>query len=179
MTIKLIVAVDKQNAIGNADGTLPWKSSTDLTKFKDLTNGHDVLMGRKTFDSLNRKNGLPNRRNIVLTNQYREGNKDVTYIDSLDWIKYHPAYKSDNELILWVIGGATVYAQMLERGWVDEIYLTQVHIATGAPVRFPYPLYDFLGFINDHKFSVHSFIRPDIKPSEPSICFVKLKNENV
>lgn len=176
--IKLIVAVDMQNGIGLEDGSLPWKSPTDMKRFKDLTSGHDVLMGRKTFDSLKRKNGLPNRRNIVLTSQPTEGNKHVTFINSLDWIQSHPAVINDDST-LWVIGGSTIYAQMMKLNLIDEIYLTQVHVATGASVRFPFEIYDFLSFINHNNFSVHSFERPNILSSEPPICFVKLKNEHV
>ena len=63
-TISLIVAVAENGVIGR-DGTMPWRLSTDLKRFKSLTLGHPVIMGRKTWDSL--KKPLPERANIVIT----------------------------------------------------------------------------------------------------------------
>ena len=65
MTVKMILAVDEGNAIGWDDGSLPWKIPADMKRFKELTTGHDVLMGWKTFISLRRPHGLPNRTNAV------------------------------------------------------------------------------------------------------------------
>lgn len=67
MTVKMILALDQDNAIGWEDGRLPWKLPEDMKRFKELTTGSTVLMGFKTFASLNRPAGLPNRHNAVLT----------------------------------------------------------------------------------------------------------------
>ena len=64
--INIIVAYDKNLAIGK-DNTLVWRQSADLKRFKELTSGHTVVMGRKTFESIGKP--LPNRRNIVITRQ--------------------------------------------------------------------------------------------------------------
>jgi len=140
--IKLITAVDATNAIGNADGSLPWQLSHDLAIFKQKTLGSTVLMGRKTFESLNRPAGLPGRTNIVLSSSQTrfteiQGVKFARGFDQL------PAVDGD----LWIIGGAAVYAQVLDRGIVDELHVTEVHTNSGASVHFPVQLYNTQEFV--------------------------------
>jgi len=145
MTAKLIVATDLENAIGHADGRLPWKLKTDMQRFKSLTTGSTVFMGRSTFLSLGRPAGLPNRRNVVLTRQgrlaFQQGqiDKGVDVTTTLDWIKAHQApviIASD----LWIIGGAQVYDAVLDMGLIDEIHLTIVDTVTGAEVKLQHDL---------------------------------------
>lgn len=133
--IKMIVAVDRGNAIGWADGRLPWKLPNDMKRFKELTTGHTVVMGFNTFKSLGRLNGLPNRKNIVLTRKNPLeargllGN-DIDIISSLDYVERVAKTEQD----LWIIGGASVYAEALERDMVDEIYITLVDDNSGGDV---------------------------------------------
>jgi dihydrofolate reductase len=139
MTIKLIVAADMGNAVGWTDGDLAYRGlKKDMARFKELTTGHTVVMGRTTYLSLKRPNGLPNRRNIVLSrrpyNEIRgQIQGDVELVQTLDFVwrldQLHP------EQEFWIIGGASVYDEALEKGMVDEIYLTIVHATCEADVR--------------------------------------------
>lgn len=147
--IRMIVAVDQGNAIGWADGRLPWKLPADMRRFKELTTGHTVVMGFNTFRSLNRPDGLPNRKNIVLTRKSiseRRGcsiGNDVAIISSLDWVKHQKEVNlsraitdwQDEVPTIWIIGGARVYDEALAKKLVDEIHLTLVHTASEADVR--------------------------------------------
>lgn len=145
MTVKLIVAVDLENAIGHEDGRLPWKLKTDMQRFKTLTTGSTVFMGRSTFLSLGRPAGLPNRRNVVITRQARRAfqqdqiDKGVDVTVSLEWIKAHQAPVLINT-DLWIIGGAQVYDAVLDAGLVDEVYLTIVDTRSGAEVKLQHDL---------------------------------------
>ena len=117
MEVNLIVAIGKDGAIGK-EGILIWKISEDLKRFKSLTTGHPVIMGRKTWESLPKK-PLPNRRNIVLTRQKdfsAEGAETVASIDE--------ALKLTDGEKPFVIGGAEIYRQFLP--FTTTLYLTEV-----------------------------------------------------
>jgi len=138
--MKMIVAVDQGNAIGWQDGRLPWKLPEDMKRFKSLTTGGTVVMGFNTFKSLGRPNGLPNRRNIVLTRKNpleTQGlfGDQIEVVSSLNWV----AQRCDDST--WIIGGASVYAEALEKNLVHDIYLTQVHTSSGADVTLPVDLF--------------------------------------
>jgi dihydrofolate reductase len=143
--IKMIVAVDSGNAIGWKDGRLPWKIPADMKRFKALTTGHDVLMGYNTFKSLNLPKGLPNRRNFVVT-QSHAGEVDNPVTDLQGWVHAHQEVLGAEPPDLWVIGGATIYEQLLELQLIDEIYLTQVLENSGADVKIANHLFDYLDF---------------------------------
>ena len=120
MTIALIYARAANGVIGK-DGTMPWHLPEDLAHFKQLTLGHPVVMGRKTWDSLPaRFRPLPGRTNIVITRQPDWAENGVQRASSL-----HNALQffAPTETV-WVIGGAQIYAQALplaERVEVTEI----------------------------------------------------------
>lgn len=103
MKITLVAAIASNNVIGK-ENSLPWNIPEDLKRFKQLTSGHTILMGRKTFDSIGRP--LPNRQNIVMTkdeNFEKEGIKVINDFDeALELIK------ESNEDI-FVIGGSKIY----------------------------------------------------------------------
>jgi len=123
--IAIIAAIGKNRVIGK-DGKLPWHISDDLKRFKRLTTGHAVLMGRKTYESIGHP--LVNRRNVVLTHRPIIG---VETYGSLD-----DALRalSDEERV-FVIGGATLYSQLIERA--DELYLTMVGTDAEGDAFFP------------------------------------------
>lgn len=111
--MKLIVACDPKGGIGY-DGRLPWTNlQGDLPRFKELTTGKVILMGRNTWESLPKK-PLPNRINVVVTRQDIE---DVTTITSL------PDRDTMDLNDVWLIGGA----QLINSSWhlVDEVHLTR------------------------------------------------------
>ena len=117
--ISIIVAIARNGAIGYK-GDLIYHLSADLKRFKALTTGHTVLMGRKTFDSLP-KGALPNRRNIVLTRQQGVSFEGTEVFPSITEALAHCA--PDEKV--YVIGGAQIYTQALELA--DELEITLVH----------------------------------------------------
>lgn len=129
MILSLIVAISRERAIGR-DNTLPWYLPADLKRFKELTTGHAILMGRKTFESL--PNGpLPKRRNVVISTSLNhiEGAEVFATIDEA-----LEALNAEEEV--FVIGGGQVYAQLLKRA--DKLYLTQVDTSIAdADTFFP------------------------------------------
>lgn len=117
--ISIIVAIAQNGAIGYK-GDLIYHLSADLKRFKALTTGHTVIMGRKTFQSLP-KGALPNRRNIVLTRQQGVSFEGTEVFPSITEALAH-CTPDEN---VYVIGGAQVYSQALELA--DELEITLVH----------------------------------------------------
>ena len=127
MELIIIVAEATNHAIGR-DNKLLFHLPQDMKRFKTLTTGHTVLMGRRTFESLP-KGALPNRRNVVLTHHPIEG---VECYDSLD--KALDACKDDDKV--FIIGGEKVYAETLDSA--DVIYITRVDaVVDDADAFFP------------------------------------------
>jgi dihydrofolate reductase len=126
MQIVLIVAVADNGVIG-AGGTIPWRLKTDLQRFKTMTTGKPVVMGRKTFISLRRP--LPGRTNIVLTRDgdFRSPGVIVTtsLADALAVATGDALRRFVTEIA--VIGGAEIYAQWI--GFADRLEITEVHAA--------------------------------------------------
>ncbi len=128
--ISIIVAVDRRMAIGCHNKLLFWLSD-DLRRFKALTTGNTIIMGRKTFESLP-KGALPNRRNLVLSTQ-----KGLHY----PGVELFPSLKDALEACgtdenVYIIGGESVYRQALP--YADVLCLTEVDAeATGADAYFP------------------------------------------
>ena len=128
--IAIIVAVDENNAIGK-DGQLLAHLPNDLKRFKNITSGHTVIMGRKTFESLP-KGALPNRKNIVLSSLPDFVANGITVCRNFDEAL---ALCHDEETI-FIIGGASVYKEALGRTTV--LYLTRIHHTFGdADTFFP------------------------------------------
>lgn len=128
MTLSLIVAASENNVIGK-DNQLIWRLSADLKRFKLLTTGHTVLMGRKTFESIGRP--LPNRRNIIISGSWSVpvvGSEVVSSIDeALDLVK------SEDEV--FVIGGGSIYNALWEVA--DRLYLTRVKVELEGDTSIP------------------------------------------
>lgn len=129
--INVIVAMTKDRVIGK-DGTLPWHLSEDLKLFKAHTTGNIVIMGRKTFDSIGRP--LPNRRNIVVSKSIREAEKvpGVEYFPDLD---HALAAAQEGEGRIFIIGGASIYHQMIEKA--DRLYISLVEGDFEGDTYFP------------------------------------------
>ena len=130
----IIAALDHRRAIGK-DGKLPWHIPEDLKRFKRLTTGHAVLMGRRTWESLGRP--LPGRRNVVLSSS------PVPGIESYASIEESLRALVSAERV-FVIGGGNVYAQLIDRA--DELYLTLVDRNVEADAFFP-PYEHLLGTV--------------------------------
>jgi dihydrofolate reductase len=123
--LALIAAIAGNRIIGSGNA-MPWHIPEDLKRFKRLTTGHPVVMGRKTWESLGRS--LPNRRNVVISSTAIGG------VESYKTIEEALAALRDAGRV-FVIGGGNVFAQMLEMA--DEIYLTLVHRDVKGDVFFP------------------------------------------
>ena len=118
MKITIVAAIASNNVIGQKN-SLPWDIPEDLKRFKQLTSGHTILMGRKTFDSIGRP--LPNRTNIVMTkdtNYQREGVEVVfDEREALNLIK-------DLNQEVFIIGGSKIYE--LFEPWATSLMITRV-----------------------------------------------------
>ena len=134
MKLAIIAAVGHHRAIGK-DGKLPWHISEDLKRFKRLTTGNAVLMGRGTWESLGRP--LPGRRNVVLSSS------PVPGVETFSSIEESLRALASAERV-FVIGGGSVYAQVLDRA--DELYLTLVDREVEADTFFP-PYEHLLGTV--------------------------------
>ena len=128
MRISLVAALDRLRAIGR-DNDLPWRLPDDLKRFKALTLGKPVLMGRKTWESLGRP--LPGRDNLVITRNPGYHAAGARVFASLDTAL---AACSDTPEIM-LIGGAELYAQTLPI--CDRLYLTEVDAAPDGDAFFP------------------------------------------
>lgn len=128
--LSIIVARTNNGVIGNADD-LPWYLPADLKRFKLLTTGHSVIMGRKTFQSIvsRLKKPLPERRNIVITRDKTLTYPGVEIMHSLD-----EALKQVNN-DGFVIGGAEIFKQALPR--VGRLYVTEVRADINGDTYFP------------------------------------------
>lgn len=125
MKLIIIAAISRNRVIGK-DGKMPWHISEDLKRFKQLTTGHTILMGRKTYESLGK--ALPNRRNVVLSS------KDIPDVET-----YHSLadvlIALEKEEKVFVIGGGELYAQLLDQA--DELHLTLVDQEVAGDTFFP------------------------------------------
>ena len=127
--ISIIVAIAQNNAIGK-DNDLIWHISDDLKRFKALTSGHTVIMGRNTWNSLPRR-PLPKRRNIVLTHDDTFAEEGAEVAHSLQQVL--EMVRDEEEA--FIMGGAAVYRQFLP--FVNHIYVTWVWQDFDADVYFP------------------------------------------
>lgn len=129
MILSIIVAVASDGAIGRANNLL-WHLPADLKRFKELTTGHTILMGRKTFESLPR-GPLPNRRNIIISRSLPAQPGAEVYPTIQQALE---ACASDEEV--FIIGGGEIYRQLLPD--TEQIYLTRVQASfPDAEVFFP------------------------------------------
>ena len=130
MKLSCIWAMSENRIIGR-DGDLPWRLSADLQRFKALTMGHHIIMGRKTFESIGRV--LPGRTSVVITRQADYAPSGVVVAHGLD----EAIQAAAGEEEVFVIGGARIYFLALPR--TERIYLTLVHADVGGDVFFSKP----------------------------------------
>jgi dihydrofolate reductase len=128
MRVSIIVAASSNNVIG-VEGGLPWRLPEDLRKFKEITMGKPMVMGRATFESIGR--ALPGRKSIVLTRQedFRADGCDI--VATID----EAVTAAGNAEELMIIGGGEIYRQFLRM--TDRIYLTRVQAEVEGDTRFP------------------------------------------
>jgi len=127
--ISIIVAIGNNNEIGYKNNLL-WRISDDLKRFKSLTTGNNIVMGRKTFESLP-KGALPNRKNIVVTRNTELKYDNCEMANSLEQaIEY-----SDLDKDIFIIGGEQIYKDAFKQ--CDYLYLTKVYENFEADAFFP------------------------------------------
>lgn len=127
--VSLIAAVASNGVIGS-DNALPWRLSEDLKRFKALTLGHPVIMGRKTYESIGRP--LPGRRNIVISRTAGYAAEGCEVAGSFGAALAACRTGSDE---IFVIGGAQIYAEALPLA--RRLYLTEIHRDYAGDARFP------------------------------------------
>lgn len=128
MRLSLIVAMSENRVIGR-QGTLPWRLPSDLRRFKRLTMGHHLIMGRRTFESIGRC--LPGRTSVVLTRRRDYDGRGAVVVHDLQ----SALRCAGNDSEAFVIGGAEIYLATLPV--VDRVYLTLVHAVLEGDVFFP------------------------------------------
>lgn len=128
MTVSIIAAVSDNNVIGR-NNRVPWHLSTDLKRLKSLTMGHHMLMGRKTFESLD--GPLPGRTIVVVTHDPFFKPDGVLAANSLE----HAIDLASLDDEIFIAGGAQIYEQALHRA--DRMYLTRVHVEIDGDAFFP------------------------------------------
>ena len=124
-----IAAVAQNNALGK-DNDLLWHLPDDFKRFKSLTTGHYIIMGRKTFESFPKP--LPNRTHIIITRQKEYPVPDNCFVANSLTKAIEMCPKNED---IYIIGGGEIYKQSMDT--VDTIYLTLVNVTMDADVYFP------------------------------------------
>ncbi len=127
--LSIIAAKAENNVIGN-ENQLIWHLPNDLKHFKQLTSGHPIIMGRKTFESIGKP--LPNRTNIVITRKKDWNPEGILVVNSL-----HEAIEKGREIDeeVYIIGGGNIYEQSMD--WADVLEITEVHHLFEGDTKFP------------------------------------------
>jgi dihydrofolate reductase len=128
--VSIIAAMDRKRGIG-VDNKLPWRLSADLKRFRELTMGHHIIVGRKTFESIGRP--LPGRRMIVVTRDRNYKAEGCDLAHSVEDATRLARERGESEV--FICGGAEIYAQSI--GIVGRMYLTFVGAEVAADTFFP------------------------------------------
>ena len=154
--LTIIAAASTNNVIG-FNNKLIWNIPKDLKRFKELTQGHSVIMGRKTFESLS--SPLPNRRNIVITRNKDYSPQGIEVFSSIE----DAIYVCKDDLQPFIIGGGEIYSQTINL--VDKIELTRVYKDYQGDAFFPdIPLDKFeltnelVNYLDDDSSTKYSFL---------------------
>lgn len=128
--LSIIVAIANNNVIGK-DNKLIWHLPEDLKRFKNITTGHTIIMGRKTFESLGRV--LPNRKHVILCNdmELNIDNENVIVLEDISLLKEYIDSEEEN----FVIGGATIYKLLMP--YAQKMYITKIDEDFVGDVYFP------------------------------------------
>lgn len=139
MILSLIAAVAKNGVIGGGN-TLLWDMPADMKHFRDITRGHTVLMGGKTFESIGRP--LPNRRNIVITRDTTFLYEGVEVVHSIEEALQIASLEqgkefeeNQDEVEVFIIGGGEIYKQSIEKS--NKLYITEIHKEFEGTTVFP------------------------------------------
>jgi dihydrofolate reductase len=130
--VSLVAAIDRNRGIG-IENRLPWRLSTDQKRFRELTMGHHIIVGRRTFESIGK--ALPGRRTIIVTRNenYRPPAEEIPVVHSVE--EALDLARSSGETEVFVCGGGEIYARALPIA--DRMYLTFVEAEVDADAFFP------------------------------------------
>lgn len=128
MNISLIAAIGKNNELG-INNKLLWNLPEDMKHFRNITRGHTVVMGRKTFESIGRP--LPQRRNIILTRDTKYSHEGIEVIHTLEDLKNI----TTNTEEVFIIGGGELYTETIAQA--QTLYITHVDTTCNADTFFP------------------------------------------
>lgn len=128
--LSIVVAISENNVIGK-NNKLLWHIPEDMKRFKELTTGHTIIMGRKTFESIGKV--LPDRRHIILTrdSEYVVNNENVEIVNNINELDSHIDETEEN----FIIGGAIIYNQLIKRA--NKVYMTKIHKVFDGDAYFP------------------------------------------
>ena len=131
MKISIVVAAAENGVIGK-DNQLLWKLSSDLKRFKTITSGYYILLGRKTFESIGKP--LPNRTSLIISRNYKCDLENCFVFQTINDAIVFAAQKNQEEI--FVIGGGEIYKQIMPL--VNTIHLTIVHTEIEGDTHFDY-----------------------------------------
>lgn len=164
MSVIIIAAAAKNRVIGK-NNAIPWHIPEDMKRFKKLTWGHPVIMGRKTFESIKEKLGgpLPGRKNIVITSQksYQAPQGVEIFNFPLEALR---AYQNQD---VFIIGGGKIYQQLMD--YADLIYLTKVEKEVEGDTFFPKISQEEWQLVKEEKKDGYSFCIYQRKKSKKNI----------
>ena len=143
MQISRIAAIAENGVIGQTGTTLPWKLPADLARFKQVTMGHPIIMGRKTYESIGRP--LPGRQNIVITRNDDYAAEGCTIVTTLDEALEAAEQSGADEA--FIIGGAQIFDAAINRA--TKLYFTKVHATPEGDVYFHYDPADWREIFNE------------------------------
>lgn len=139
MIISLIAAVEKNNVIGGSN-TLLWNLPADMKHFREITSGHTVIMGRKTYESIGKP--LPDRKNIVITRDINYFKAGIDIVGSLDEalriasLEQGKEFEENQDKVeVFIIGGGEIYRQAIDKS--NKLYITEVHQDFEGDTLFP------------------------------------------
>ena len=127
----IIAAITPEKVIGKKGGGLLWHIPGDMRRFKELTTGHVVVMGRKTYETIGKP--LPNRTNIIITKNKNYSAPDCLVVPSLEEALEKAKEIENNEI--FIMGGGEIYKEAMP--YADKLYLTLVHQSFEGDVFFP------------------------------------------
>ena len=130
MIVTLIAAIDENNGIGK-DNQLPWNLPADMKRFKALTTGHNVVMGRKSYESMGK--ALKDRVNIVITKNPAYVLPDAQVVSSLS--AAIQLAKENEETETWILGGGEIFEEAIKTA--DNMEITHIHHSFECDTFFP------------------------------------------
>ncbi|MEQ6123146.1 dihydrofolate reductase [Pseudotenacibaculum sp. MALMAid0570] len=128
--ITIIAAVGNNNELGK-NNDLIWHLSADLKRFKKVTTGHTIIMGRNTFESIGKP--LPNRRSVIITRNKEYLQEGCVVVHSIE----DAIALVEREEQAFIIGGAQIYKEAIQKDLADNLDITKVHESFDADVFFP------------------------------------------